>query len=124
MRFNAGRGGLSTEKKSAVLVLVLFVNLILISSQIMLKNRQSLLQSVVANMVMPLQLTFQKASDFVSGELDRYFFLRGIFKKYQLLKKQQLDLRIENYALEAGAARSAGAGRGARKNSAISFWPP
>lgn len=100
MPYNGGRSELSTEKKSVVLVLVLFVNLILISSQIMLQNQQSLLQAAVANMVMPLQLTFQKSSDFVVSELDRYFFLRNIFKKYQLLKKQSLDLRLENYALK------------------------
>jgi len=99
MRFNPGRSELSTEKKSAVLVLILFVNLIMISSQIILKSRQSLLQTAVANMLTPLQLTFQKASDFLGGELDRYLFVRGIFKKYQLLKKKQLDLRIENYTL-------------------------
>ncbi|MCU0236399.1 MAG: rod shape-determining protein MreC [Acidobacteria bacterium] len=100
MRFSAGSGGLSTEKRSAVLVLVLFVDLILISSQIMLKSRQSLLQSVIANMVMPLQLTFQKASDFAGSELDRYVFLRGVFKKYQRLKQQHVNLRVENYALK------------------------
>ncbi len=100
MRSSAGSGGLSTEKKSTVLVLVLFVDLILISSQIMLGNRQSLLQSVVANMVMPLQLTFQKATDFAGNELDRYVFLRGVFKKYQLLKKKHVDLRVENYSLK------------------------
>ena len=48
----------------------------LISSQIILKNKQSLLQTIIANMITPLQLTFQKSSDFVSSELDRYFFLR------------------------------------------------
>jgi len=101
MRYNPGQSELSTEKKSAVLVLILFVNLILISSQIILKNRQSLLQAAIANMVMPLQITFQKSSDFVSAELDRYFFLRNIFKKYQLLKKQYLDLRIQVYALKS-----------------------
>jgi rod shape-determining protein MreC len=100
MRYNPGRSELSTEKKSAVLVLILFVNLILISSQIILKNRQSLLQSTIANMITPLQLTLQKSSDFISSELSRYIFLRNIFKKYQLLKKNYLDLRIENYVLK------------------------
>lgn len=101
MRYNSGNSELSTEKKSAILVLILFVNLILISSQIILRSRQSLLQTVIANMVMPLQLTFQKSSDFVLAELDRYFFLRNVFKRYQLLKKRTLDLRIENYALKS-----------------------
>ncbi|MBN2345855.1 MAG: rod shape-determining protein MreC [Candidatus Aminicenantes bacterium] len=100
MRCNPAKGELSTEKKSAILVLILFLNLILISSQIILKNRQTLLQAVIANIVSPLQLTLQKASDFVGGELDRYVFLRNIFKKYQVLKRKNVDLRVENYALK------------------------
>lgn len=100
MRFDPGSSGLSAEKKSAVLVLILFANLLLISSQIMLKSRKSLLQTVVANMVAPLQLTFQKASDFLGAEFERYFFLRGIYRKYQELKQQQVILRMENFALK------------------------
>jgi rod shape-determining protein MreC len=100
MPFNPGKNELSAEKKSAVLVLILFINLILISSQIVLKNSQSLLQTVIANMIAPVQITFQKSADFVSAELSRYFFLRGIFKKYQLLKKKDIDLKIENYSLK------------------------
>ena len=100
MPYNPGKGELSAEKKSAVLVLILFINLILISSQVMLRNKQSLLQTLIANMITPLQLTFQKSSEFVSSELERYFFLRGVFKKHQALKKKYLDLKIENYALQ------------------------
>jgi len=74
MPFNPGKNELSAEKKSAVLVLILFINLILISSQIVLTNKQSLLQTVIANMIAPLQITFQKSSNFVSTELSRYFF--------------------------------------------------
>ncbi|MEI6614795.1 MAG: rod shape-determining protein MreC, partial [Chrysiogenales bacterium] len=74
--------------------------LIMISSQIVLKNKQSLLQTIIANMIAPLQITFQKSSNFVSAELGRYFFLRGVFKKYQLLKKKDIDLKIENYSLK------------------------
>jgi len=100
MPYNPGRSELSAEKKSAVLVLILFINLLLISSQIMLKNKQSLLHTIIANMTTPLQLTFQKSSEFISSELERYFFLRNAFKKHQALKKKHLDLKIENYALK------------------------
>jgi rod shape-determining protein MreC len=99
MLFSQGRNELSTEKKSAILVFILFIDLMLISSQIILRNKQSLLQTIIANMITPLQFTFQKSTDFVSSELNRYFFLRGVFKKYQALKKKQLDLKIENYSL-------------------------
>lgn len=98
MRSNPG-AGLSAERKSAVLVLILFVDLILISSQIMLENKQSLLQTAVANMVMPLQITFRKATDFVGSELERYVFLRGIYRKHQKLRRTYVGLRVENIAL-------------------------
>ncbi len=97
MRFDPG--GLSPERKSAVLVLILFVDLILISSQIMLKNQQSLLQAAVANMVVPLQITFRKATDFVGGELQRYVFLRGVYRRHQKLQQKYVGLRVENVAL-------------------------
>jgi len=100
MPYNPGKNELSAERKATVLVLILFINLILISSQIILKNRRSLLQVIIANMITPLQLTIQKSSDFVSSELNRYFFLRNIYKKYQLLKKKHVDLKIENYSLK------------------------
>jgi rod shape-determining protein MreC len=100
MRFDPGGHGLSAEKRSAILVLILFVDLMLISSQIVLKNQQSLLQTVVANMIMPLQITFQKATGFVGNELQRYVFQRGIFRKYQQLKKKQVALRVENVDLK------------------------
>ena len=100
MRFDPQGRGLSAEKKTAILVLILFANLILISSQIILKSQQSLLQTVVANMITPLQLSFQKASDFLGGQLDRYLFLRGIYRKYQALKKERVGLRIENTTLK------------------------
>ena len=113
MPFNSGKNELSAEKKSAVLVLILFINLILISSQVVLKNRQSLLQAVIANMIAPLQITFQKSSDFVSTELSRYFFLRDIFKKYQLLRKKGIDLKIENCFLKK-QLRDLNAAKGSR----------
>jgi len=100
MPYNSGKSELSAEKKSAVLVLILFIDLMLISSQIILKNKQSLLHTIIANMITPLQLSFQKSSDFVSSELERYFFLRGVFKKHQALKKKNLDLKLENYFLK------------------------
>lgn len=100
MRFNFGDGGGSAEKRSIVLVLILFVNLVLISSQIILKNQQSLLQTAIANMITPLQITFQKASDFLAVEMERYVFLRGIFRKYQALKRKNIELRVENLSLK------------------------
>jgi cell shape-determining protein MreC len=100
MPYNPGKPELSAEKKAMVLVLILFIDLMMISSQIVLKNRQSLLQAMVANLIAPLQLTLQKSSDLVVSGLNRYLFLRGAFEKHRALKKKHLDLKIENYALK------------------------
>jgi rod shape-determining protein MreC len=100
MPYNPGKSELSAERKAAVLVLILFINLIMISSQIILKNRRSLLQTIIANMITPFQLTVQKSADFVSSELNRYFFLKNVYKKYQFLKKEHVDLKVENYSLK------------------------
>jgi cell shape-determining protein MreC len=100
MPYNPGRPELSAEKKAIVLVLILFIDLMMISSQIVLKNRQSLLQAIVANMIAPLQLVLQKSSDLVVSGLNRYLFLHGAFEKYRSLKKKHLDLKVENFALK------------------------
>lgn len=100
MPYNPGKPELSTEKKAVVMVLILFINLMMISSQIILKSRQTLLQAIIANMISPLQLTFQKSTDFIVSGVNRYFFLRDVFEKQQTLKKKYLDLKIENYSLK------------------------
>ncbi len=100
MPYNPGRPELSAEKKAVLMVLILFVDLLMISSQVILKNRQSLLQTIVANMITPLQLTFQKSSDLIVSGLTRYVFLRDAFEKHRALKKKHLELKIENFALK------------------------
>lgn len=100
MRFDGYGRGLSSEKKATILVLILFADLLLISSQIMLKNRRSLLQAGIANLAAPLQITFQKTADLLGGQLERYVFLRGIYRKYQGLKRERIALRVENNVLK------------------------
>ena len=98
MPYNPGKSELSAEKKSAVLVLILFVNLILISSQIVLKNKQSLLQTVIANMITPLQLTIPEISRLCFLRVEPLCFFKRCFSQISIrLKKTTLDLKIENY---------------------------
>ena len=91
---------LSGEKKVIVLVVVLFVNLILISGHIGQPNDRSLLRNVLANVISPFQVGFQKMSDYVVDRVNRYAFLKGVVKKYQKVKVDNVELRRENYWLK------------------------
>ena len=95
----------TAERKAAVIVIVLFLNLILISSQIILKNRQSMLANIIANSVTPFQIAFQKSSDFVVHEFQRYVFLKHIFKRYQTLKQECMEAKHQNYLLKTELRR-------------------
>jgi len=89
-----------TERKIIILVAVLFLNLILVSTNVVLKSRKTLFQTVIGSIVSPFQIGFQKTVDFVSRELTRYVFLKNNFKKYRALKKKYTQLKYENYLLK------------------------
>lgn len=87
------------EQKITVLVLVLFLNLFLMSSSIILKNKRSLFQNIISSFASPFQIGFQKTIDFISFELKHYVFLKNTFDKYYDLKKRITKLKYENYIL-------------------------
>lgn len=90
----------TNERKIIVLVAVLFVNLILVSSNVVLDNQKTLFQNVLGVMVSPFQIAFQESVDWVSHQLRHYVFLKNSFKKYHKLKKQYSALKWENYLLK------------------------
>lgn len=91
---------LPTERKIIILVAVLFLNLILVSTNVVLTGNKTLFQSIIGSIVSPFQVGFQKTVDYVSRELKRYVFLKNNFKKYRDLKKKYALLRYENYLLK------------------------
>jgi rod shape-determining protein MreC len=91
---------LPPERKVIVLVAILFFNLVLVSSNVVLENKRSLLQNVVGVIVAPFQIAFQKTVDFVSQQTRHYVFLKNSFKKYHQLKKKHFQLVYENYILK------------------------
>ncbi len=93
------RNGISTERKTFILVAVLFLNLILISSNVVLKNKKSLLQNIIGLIAAPFQIGFQKTVNFVSHELRHYVFLKNAYNKYSEMRKRQTGLRYENFLL-------------------------
>lgn len=91
---------LPTERKIMILVAVLFFHLILVSTNVMLKNERTLLQNILGTIISPFQIGFQKTVDFVSNQLKHYVFLKNSFIKYRDLKEKYTQLKYENYLLK------------------------
>ena len=102
MSYNQEVGG---QKKIVAVVAVLFLNLILMSSNIILKNDKSLLQNGIGLMISPFQIGFQKTIDFVSHQFRRYVYLQNMFQEYHELKKDYTRLKYENYLLKTRMER-------------------
>lgn len=91
---------LPTERKIMILVGVLFFHLILVSTNVVLKNERTLLQNILGTIISPFQIGFQKTVDFVSDQLKHYVFLKNSYKKYRDLKQKYTQLKYENYLLK------------------------
>lgn len=91
---------LPTERKIMILVAALFFHLILVSTNVVLKNERTLFQNILGTIISPFQIGFQKTVDFVSNQLKQYVFLKNSFKKYRDLKQQLTRLKYENYLLK------------------------
>jgi cell shape-determining protein MreC len=91
--------GKQKEQKITVLIVALFFNLFLMSSNIVLKNKQSLFHNIISSIASPFQIGFQKTIDFISFEIKHYIFLKNTFSKYHVLKKKITKLKYENYIL-------------------------
>ncbi len=100
MPYDPGRPPLSQEKRALVLITLLFANLILISSQIMLRNQQSLLHTVLMNLAAPFQIGFQQTTDFVSRQLKHYVFLKNAYVRYQELQRRHTALQFRQHELQ------------------------
>lgn len=89
-----------SQRRHFVLASVLFLNLVLVSTHVVLKNQQTLFQSIIGFFVSPIQVVFQKTADFVSYEFKHYLFLKDSFNRYQEIKKDYSRLKYENYILK------------------------
>jgi rod shape-determining protein MreC len=89
----------SSEKKVFILIIVLFLNLFIMSFNIILKNEKSLIENIMATLFSPIQVGFQKSIDFLSYEFKHYIFLKNMYHQYHELKKKHKQLKYENYLL-------------------------
>lgn len=93
-------GEVPSERRHFVLAAVLFLNLVLVSTHVVLKNQQTLFQTIIGFFVSPIQVVFQKTADFVSYEFKHYLFLKNSFNRYQEIKRDYSRLKYENYLLK------------------------
>lgn len=97
---NKGFDEIPSERRHFVLVAILFLNLVLVSTHVVLKNQQTLFQSIIGFIVSPIQIVFQKTTDFVYSGVNHYLFLKNTYTNYQEIKRQYSRLKYENYILK------------------------
>jgi len=88
------------KNKIVIFLVILFVNLLLISNNVVLNNNRSILQNGLHLIAYPFQAVFLKGSEWISSNLKSYVFLKGTYRKYVELKKKQSELKYENYLLK------------------------
>ncbi len=88
------------EKKTLIAIIFLFLNLIIMSGNIVLDNDKTLLNTTISTLVSPLQIATQKSVSFFAGIVKRNIFLKGAYKKYLDKKKENSALRYENFLLK------------------------
>jgi len=89
-----------SQRKIAIFLFILFVNLLLISNSVVLNNNKSILQNTLHLIVYPFQMVFLNGSDFVTSKFKSYVFLKNTYKKYMEMKNKQAALKYENYLLK------------------------
>ena len=89
-----------SQKKITIFLLILFINLILISNNVVLKNNRSIFQNTLHLIAYPFQAVFLKGSDFISSKFKSYVFLKNTYRKLVDMKKKQSALKYENYLLK------------------------
>jgi len=94
------RKDISPERKTIILVVVLFLNLVLMSTRVVMKNEKSLLNNIIGLIAAPFKIGFQKGVDLISHKIRRYIFHQHIFDKYTAVRKEQVQLKYENYLLK------------------------
>lgn len=94
-----------SERKVAILAMVLFFHLIVVSTGVVLENERTLLHNIFATIASPFQIGFQKSVDWVSYQMRHYVFLKNSFTKYHKLKKEYTRLKRENYLLKEKIAQ-------------------
>ncbi len=98
--FNRNELELSAVQKLLVLIFFLFISLILISSQVILKNKQSLLVYVLAEIISPFQNLTQNTVSYIDNKMERFFFLSDIYQRYKSLQIKYRQLLQDYYSLK------------------------
>ena len=88
------------ENRTIILIVIIFLNLILISLQIIQKNNKSLLKNLIQDTISPIQKIIINTNLFIKEKLNHYIFLTNLYKKYIRLKEENKDLKYKIYILK------------------------
>jgi len=89
------------ERKTLIIIFFLFLNLIIMSTNIVLKDNQTLLEYSIGSIISPIQIMVNSSTDYFKTKWEKYFFKKNIYHQYQKTKKKIFDLKKENYILKS-----------------------
>jgi len=92
-------------RRELVLAVTLVVNLLMMSTNIILDNQRSLLGQIIYNVASPLQVAFHWAVDQVDVQVHRFLFLRQSHEKYLSLRREYARVQYENQRLRVSLER-------------------
>ncbi len=96
------------ENRTAIFIIIIFLNIILISSQIIQKNNSSLLTNLLQNTISPIQTMAINIKSSIKNTLNHYFFLTNIYKKFIKLKEENKKLKYKIYQLSKKIKKNKG----------------
>lgn len=85
-----------SERKGLILGILLFVNLLLISNNILVDNQVSLLRHAIGWVTSPIQIFFQETADSLQYQIKKYIFQKNIHADYLELRKKYHQLKIDH----------------------------
>ena len=89
------------EQKTFIVLTFLFFNILVLSSNIVIREKQTLLEYSIGSVVSPIQTIIANTIDFAHEKWENYFFSKNIYNKYKKLKKEIFDLKTKNYVLKS-----------------------
>lgn len=89
------------EQKTLIIVSFLFFNIILMSTNIVLKDNRTVLEYSIGTVISPIQIFITNSIEYIKSKWENYFFLKNIYQRYKKSNKLIFELKKENYLLNS-----------------------
>ena len=93
------------EQKTLIIGFFLFLNIIIMSTNIVLKDNKTLLEYSIGAIISPIQILVGGTTNYIESKWEKYFFSKNIYQQYQALKRQIFTLKNRNYLLKQDIKR-------------------